>query len=402
MACINVEEVVREHNHLKAYELLSIMINRVRVRAPLLVKEKEIPPDMYETVSTIIFASSRICELDPQLKAVRKLLVDQFSKKHGGRVFVDEIESDIAENAAKWQINTKMRGYLLLKAPTPAEKFKYLDEILTEKNVSFDRKILMHAAGHAPTPKGTRPRAPVAVETPPPPHQGAEGGTFKHAASPKPAEASETQMAPPDLARAGPPPHQEAEGGTFKHAAPPEPAEASETQMAPPVHLNTPGPVYGRVTSGIETHMKSVAVWNENNLRRLRSGSVSENMSPLGSQLTGDVVQDDDEQNSCQSSELIERGSAQHAPDADGDIKEEGVDRIDSELTRDTTLSPKGVVETPEAPSSAASDPPPLADDLPSVPGGGGLAAIRRGDEDEDEEFLILFNKLKGASREEK
>ncbi len=59
-ARIRVEGVIREQSILHAYEILELYLELISVRAQLISKTKEIPRDMVEAISSIIYSSQRI------------------------------------------------------------------------------------------------------------------------------------------------------------------------------------------------------------------------------------------------------------------------------------------------------------------------------------------------------
>ncbi|PNW77413.1 hypothetical protein CHLRE_10g435400v5 [Chlamydomonas reinhardtii] len=129
-ARIRVEGVIREKLLLQAYEILELYLELITVRAQLLAKTKELPRDMMEAVSSIIYAAQRINDL-PELSTLRQL----FGAKYG-KEYATEASADAT--TAKWQVNANLIRCLLVEAPQPEEKLAMLSEIAQEGGVEWD------------------------------------------------------------------------------------------------------------------------------------------------------------------------------------------------------------------------------------------------------------------------
>ncbi len=70
-ARIRTEAVIREDFKLEAYDILSLLCELLHERMGLITSMKECPPDMVESVSTLIWAAPR-CEI-PELIQVSKI-----------------------------------------------------------------------------------------------------------------------------------------------------------------------------------------------------------------------------------------------------------------------------------------------------------------------------------------
>lgn len=57
----------------QAYELLELYLELVAVRGPLIASSKELPRDMIEAISSIVYASSRVPDL-PELATLHKMV----------------------------------------------------------------------------------------------------------------------------------------------------------------------------------------------------------------------------------------------------------------------------------------------------------------------------------------
>ena len=59
-ARIRVEAVIRENLLLQAYEVLELFLELLAVRVQLVEKSKDVPPDMIEALSSLVYAASRV------------------------------------------------------------------------------------------------------------------------------------------------------------------------------------------------------------------------------------------------------------------------------------------------------------------------------------------------------
>ncbi|EFJ53046.1 hypothetical protein VOLCADRAFT_102664 [Volvox carteri f. nagariensis] len=114
----------------EAYEILELYLELLTVRTQLLAKTKELPRDMMEAVSSIIYAAQRISDL-PELATLRDLFVGKYGKEYAA-----EAASDAA--ASKWQVNANLIRCLLVEPPQPEEKLEMLSEIAQEHGVEWD------------------------------------------------------------------------------------------------------------------------------------------------------------------------------------------------------------------------------------------------------------------------
>lgn len=158
-ARIRVEAVIRENATLQAYEILELYMELIAVRVQLIAKNKEIPGDMVEAISSIIYAAQRVNDL-PELGQLRALFATKYSKE-----YVNEASSDV--NYAKWSVNENLRRCLTIEPPQPEEKLQTLSEIAQEYNVEWDAS----AAARSLLPsEGARPSHSVPQPAPTPIH----------------------------------------------------------------------------------------------------------------------------------------------------------------------------------------------------------------------------------------
>ncbi|KAL4458707.1 hypothetical protein ABPG75_013572 [Micractinium tetrahymenae] len=201
-ARIRVEAVMREHRMLQAFEILELYLELLAVRAELLAKTKELPPDMVEAISSLIYAGERVSTDLAEVAAVGKLLVGKYSPVYKEAGFPHEVVSDLT--CRKWQVNDDLVTCLAVTAPDAEEKLMFLEDIAKEFDVEFDRDAaaldMLPAVG----------RAPAAVHPP------VETLAAAGAVVGSPSTAAAAQRVPPLAAGWHPPP-----------VAPPPPATAA-------------------------------------------------------------------------------------------------------------------------------------------------------------------------------
>ena len=86
----------------QAYEILELYLELLTVRTQLLAKTKEIPRDMIEAVSSIIYSAQRVPDT-PELGQLRQLFASKYGKEYAA-----EAEADAT--AAKWQVGGVRAG----------------------------------------------------------------------------------------------------------------------------------------------------------------------------------------------------------------------------------------------------------------------------------------------------
>lgn len=107
-ARIRVEAVIRDHQTLQAYELIEMFLELMAVRVQLIEKTKEMPSDMAEAMSSLIYASHRLQEFQ-ELGAIRAMLGSKYGKE-----YVQEATNDLM--CRKWHVNEDLirQGPLLV------------------------------------------------------------------------------------------------------------------------------------------------------------------------------------------------------------------------------------------------------------------------------------------------
>ncbi|MEW5312373.1 MAG: hypothetical protein WDW38_004012 [Sanguina aurantia] len=145
-ALIRVEGVLREKQMIQVYEILELYLELIKVRTQLLSKSKAVPNDMIEAVSSVVYASQRISDLD-ELAALRNMFSAKF-----GKTYVEQAASDL--HTSRWEVNHKVIKGLLVEPPLLSEKVAELREIAREFNVEFDEAAfpqdIIPAAQHLP------------------------------------------------------------------------------------------------------------------------------------------------------------------------------------------------------------------------------------------------------------
>ena len=107
-ARIRVEAVIRDHQTLQAYELIELFLELMAVRVQLIEKTKEMPADMTEAMSSLIYASHRLQDFQ-ELVAIRGMLASKYSKE-----YVTEATSDLM--CRKWHVNEDLIRQALLRS----------------------------------------------------------------------------------------------------------------------------------------------------------------------------------------------------------------------------------------------------------------------------------------------
>ncbi len=102
-ARIRVETVIRETLMLQAYDILELFLELLAVRVQLVEKSKQIPPDMLEALSSIVYASANISDI-PELPNIRNMLGSKFGKE-----FVQGASA--LETNRMWHVNENLLRY---------------------------------------------------------------------------------------------------------------------------------------------------------------------------------------------------------------------------------------------------------------------------------------------------
>ena len=125
-ARIKTEHIIREDFVMEAYETLSLLCDLLHERMPLIQSLKLCPPDLHESVVTIIYAAART-EI-PELMKVRKM----FRTKYGEKF---EEQALMNENRV---VNERIVNKLGINPPNSFLVLEYMKEIAKAHNVEWD------------------------------------------------------------------------------------------------------------------------------------------------------------------------------------------------------------------------------------------------------------------------
>ncbi|EIE21511.1 DUF292-domain-containing protein [Coccomyxa subellipsoidea C-169] len=173
-ARIRVEAVIRENLMLQAYEVLELFLELLAVRVQLVEKCKDVPPDMIEALSSLVYAAQRVQDFQ-ELIVIRAQLAGKFGKE-----FAAESSSDLT--CRKWHVNENLIRCLSIEAPAPEDKLATLSDIAQEYGVEWDAHTAakdMLPSGPPPPPNPSGAWGAGAGGGPPPggfPSQGPSGG----------------------------------------------------------------------------------------------------------------------------------------------------------------------------------------------------------------------------------
>lgn len=238
-ARIRVEAVIRENLTLQAYEILELYMELLAVRVQLVAKNKEIPRDMIEALSSIIYSAQRVNDL-PELGQLKTLFAGKYGKE-----YVTEASSDV--HCAKWCVNENLRRCLTIEPPLPEEKLQTLSDIAQEFNVEWDmsasaRSLLASEAARPPA------QAAVPATSTSGTGQGGPGGQYASAADAAWAAAAAAQQAQAAAAYAaqfaGGNPYPAGGAPLAPHHGPEEPIGGKDKEHVPPSGppVQPPGP----------------------------------------------------------------------------------------------------------------------------------------------------------------
>ncbi|CAK0784450.1 hypothetical protein CVIRNUC_007654 [Coccomyxa viridis] len=144
-ARIRVETVIRENLLLQAFETLELFMELLAVRAQLVEKSKDMPPDMIEALSSLVYSAQRLQDF-PELIVIRAQLAGKYGKE-----YLAEASSDLT--CRKWRVNENLIRCLSIEAPPPEEKLATLSDIAQEYGVEWDA----HGAASEMLPPGAHP-----------------------------------------------------------------------------------------------------------------------------------------------------------------------------------------------------------------------------------------------------
>lgn len=128
-ARIKVEHIIRDDFMIEAYELLELLCELLHERIRQITTNKECPPELKETVCSLIWAASN-CDIS-ELSEVKKHLVRKFGPK-----FAKEAEEN--ENGV---VNIRLFNKLSYKPPSRQLVTGYLVEIANVYKVDWTPPI---------------------------------------------------------------------------------------------------------------------------------------------------------------------------------------------------------------------------------------------------------------------
>jgi len=124
-AKIRAEALIREDNTIEAFEILQLTCELLAERIKLIASESECPTDLVSSVSTLIWAASRVDI--PELLEIKK----QFGKKYGSS-FVEA-----AMNNTDGVLNERIVAKLSVQPPTAFLVQTYLEKIADQFDVDW-------------------------------------------------------------------------------------------------------------------------------------------------------------------------------------------------------------------------------------------------------------------------
>jgi hypothetical protein len=116
-----VESAIREALTLQAYEVLELYLELLVVRAEMVARQKDMPPDMMEGLCSLVYAAPRMAGDLAELAVIRKMLASKYSGAYG-KDFAAEASSDLT--CRKWQVNDTLVACLSVEAPAPETKLQ--------------------------------------------------------------------------------------------------------------------------------------------------------------------------------------------------------------------------------------------------------------------------------------
>lgn len=124
-AKIRAEALITDDNTIEAYEILQLTCELLSERIKLIASENECPPDLVSSISTLIWAASRVDI--PELLEVKK----QFNKKYGSK-FIEN-----AMNNSGGILNERVVAKLSVQPPTAFLIQTYLEKIADQFEVNW-------------------------------------------------------------------------------------------------------------------------------------------------------------------------------------------------------------------------------------------------------------------------
>ena len=127
-ARIRTEHIIREDFVMEAYETISLLCELLHERMPLIQSLKLCPPDLQESVVTVIYAAART-EI-PELMKVRKMFKAKYGDKFVERALMNENRI----------VNDRIVNKLGINPPNSFLVLQYMKEIAKAHNVEWDHE----------------------------------------------------------------------------------------------------------------------------------------------------------------------------------------------------------------------------------------------------------------------
>ena len=143
-ARIRVEMVLAERRLLRAYEILEVFVELVGVRARMLAGAVRLPPDMYDAVASLGYASPRVGGDIPEIPVLCKLLAAKLSPEFFTACAMESPE-DVPKKVAQrlgndqprlW-VNPKLIHALIIEQPAPGSRAEELRAIAADYEVTL-------------------------------------------------------------------------------------------------------------------------------------------------------------------------------------------------------------------------------------------------------------------------
>eukprot|EP00943_MAST-04B_sp_MAST-4B-sp1_P009625 g9625.t1 len=127
-ARIKTEHIIREDFVMEAYETIALLCELLHERMPLIQSLKLCPPDLHESVVTVIYAAART-EI-PELMKVRKMFKAKYGEKFEERALMNENRI----------VNEKIVNKLGITPPNSFLVLEYMKEIAKAHNIEWNHE----------------------------------------------------------------------------------------------------------------------------------------------------------------------------------------------------------------------------------------------------------------------
>ncbi|KAH9599194.1 Vacuolar protein sorting-associated protein Ist1 [Trypanosoma melophagium] len=141
-ARIRVEQVIRDDVSIEGLEVLALFLDLIANRIQLLTEKgsdaAHCPPELKESITSVLWASARVGDSVPELQAVRKYFENRY-----GKGFVAMSVSN-----AEFSVNQKIIDRLGVFTPSNASCLEYLTNVATEYGIEgYDEEKLRDPNG---------------------------------------------------------------------------------------------------------------------------------------------------------------------------------------------------------------------------------------------------------------